>query len=75
MHAWGANVNVDASLWGPLYGGTALSLLYCAALLVNAGWQQLADAAAWTLSLFMQLAATLVDKFVFPWDWQTRVKR
>ena len=40
VHAWGIDVNSDVALWGPMYGCTALSLLYCLCLALSASWPQ-----------------------------------
>lgn len=75
VHPWGADVNLDATLWGPVYLGTLLSLLYAAAVACTASWDHLVDACTTAMAAAMALAAWLVDKFVYPWEWQTPAQR
>ncbi|KAG1652462.1 hypothetical protein FOA52_009204 [Chlamydomonas sp. UWO 241] len=67
VHAWGADVNVDAALWAPLYASTAVSLVYAGAVAMSASWREVWGGANGLLMAAMSVVAVAYDNLVYRW--------
>ncbi|GAX81152.1 hypothetical protein CEUSTIGMA_g8585.t1 [Chlamydomonas eustigma] len=66
----GVDVNTDAYLWGPIYGCTALGLMYSATVAMSMNWVHLFEAAQLLLYTLMRGVVWFVDTFLYRWEFQ-----